>query len=115
MPDSYDRTEKSDAANAQEKVRAALERSVAEIKTPDQARDTLNSLEKTAGDLREDDIACARDEAGEIPATAQAAEVIASAAAQSAQAEPGVKSIVDESVTQALGGVAESDQASLDT
>jgi hypothetical protein len=49
MPDSYDRTEKSDAANAQEKVRAALERSVAEIKTPDQARDTLNSLEKTAG------------------------------------------------------------------
>jgi undecaprenyl-diphosphatase len=115
MPDSSDRTEKSDAANAQEKVRAALERSVAEIKTPDQARDTLNSLEKTAGDLREDDIACARDEAGEIPATAQAAEVIASAAAQSAQAEPGVKSIVDESVTQALGGVAESDQASLDT
>ena len=64
MPDSYDRTEKSDAANAQEKVRAALERSVAEIKTPDQARDTLNSLEKTAGDLREDDVACARDEAG---------------------------------------------------
>ena len=66
--------------------------------------DTLNSLEKTAGDLREDDVACARDEAGEIPEAAQAAEVIASAAAQSAQAEPGAKSIVDESVTQALGG-----------
>ena len=115
MPDSYDRTEKSDAVNAQEKVRAALERSVAEIKTPDQAKDTLNSLEKTAGDLREDDIACARDEAREIPEAAQAAEVIASAAAQSAQAAPGVKSIVDESVTQALGGVAESDGASLDT
>jgi membrane-associated phospholipid phosphatase len=115
MPDSYDRTEKSDAANAQEKMRAALERSVAEIKTPDQAKDTLNSLEKTAGDLREDDIACARDKAGEIPVAAQAAEVIASAAAQSAHAAPGVKSIVDESVTHALGGVAESDGASPDT
>jgi membrane-associated phospholipid phosphatase len=115
MPDSCDPTEKSDAANAQEKMRAALERSVAEIKTPDQARDTLNSLEKTAGDLREDDIASARDEAGEIPVAAEAAEVIASAAAQSAHAAPGVKSIVDESVTQALGGVAESDGASSDT
>ena len=115
MPDSYDRTEKSDSANAKEKMRAALERSVAEIKTPDQAKDTLNSLEKTAGDLREDDIACTRDEAGEIPVTAQAAKVIASAAAQSAHAAPGVKSIVDESVTQALGGVAESDGASSDT
>jgi membrane-associated phospholipid phosphatase len=115
MPDSYDRTEKSDAADAQEKMRAALERSVAEIKTPDQARDTLNSLEKTAGDLREDDIACARDQPGEIPVAAQAAEVIASAAAQSAHAAPGVKSIVDESVTQALGGVSESEGASLDT
>src|ERR1700761_9234939 len=98
MPDSYDRTEKSDAANAQEKMRAALERSVAEIKTPDQAKDTLNSLEKTAGNLREDDIACASDEVGEIPVAAQAAEVIASAAAQSAHAAPDVKSIVDESV-----------------
>jgi undecaprenyl-diphosphatase len=115
MPDSCDPTGKSNAASAQEKMRAALERSVAEIKTPDQARDTLNSLEKTAGDLREDDIACARDQPGEIPVAAQAAEVIASAAAQSAHAAPGVKSIVDESVTQALGGVSESEGASLDT
>jgi phage-related protein len=51
MPDSDDRTEKSDNVNAQEKMRAALVRSVAEIKTPAQARDTLDSLEKTAGDL----------------------------------------------------------------
>jgi undecaprenyl-diphosphatase len=115
MPDSCDPTGKSNAASAQEKMRAALERSVAEIKTPDQAKDALNSLEKTAGDLREDDIACARDQPGEIPVAAQAAEVIASAAAQSAHAAPGVKTIVDESVTQALGGVSESEGASLDT
>ena len=56
MPDSHDRSETSDNANAQEKMRAALERSVAEIKTPAQARRTLDSLEKTAGDLREDDV-----------------------------------------------------------
>jgi undecaprenyl-diphosphatase len=119
MPDSHDRSEKSDNANAQEKMRAALERSVAEIKTPAQARRTLDSLEKTAGDLREDDVAGAREEAGEvpgeIPVAAPAADVIASAAAQSAHAAPGEKSIVDESVTQTFGGGAESDGVASDT
>jgi hypothetical protein len=57
MPDSHDRTEKSDNTNAQERARAALERGVAEIKTPAQARRALSSLEKTAGDLREKDVA----------------------------------------------------------
>ena len=61
MPDSHDRSEKSDNTNAQEKMRVALERSVAEIKTPAQARHTLDSLEKSAGDLREDDVAGARE------------------------------------------------------
>jgi undecaprenyl-diphosphatase len=119
MPDSHDRSEKSDNANAQEKMRAALEHSVAEIKTPAQARRTLDSLEKTAGDLREDDVAGAREEAGEvpgeIPVAAPAADVIASAAAQSANAAPDEKSIVDESVTQAFGGGAESDGVASDT
>ena len=119
MPDSHDRSEKSDNANAQEKMRAALEHSVAEIKTPAQARRTLDSLEKTAGDLREDDVAGAREEAGEvpgeIPVAAPAADVIASAAALSAHAAPGEKSIVDESVTQTFGGGAESDGVASDT
>jgi membrane-associated phospholipid phosphatase len=115
MPDPHDRSENSDNAIAQEKMRGALERSVAEIKTPAQARHTLDSLEKTAGDLREDDVATAREEAGEVPVAAPAAEVIASAAAQSAHAAPDEKSIVDESVTQALGGGAESDGVASDT
>jgi membrane-associated phospholipid phosphatase len=115
MPDSHDPTENSENADAQEKMRAALERSIAEIKTPAQARRTLDSLEKTAGDLREDDVAGAREEAGEVPVAAPAADVIASAAIQSAQAAPGEKSIVDESVTQAFGGGAESDQVASDT
>jgi membrane-associated phospholipid phosphatase len=115
MPDSHDRSEKSDNANAQEKMRAALERSVAEIKTPAQARRTLDSLAKTAGDLREEDVAGAREETGEVPVAAPAADVIASAAAQSANAAPDEKSIVDESVTQAFGGGAESDGVASDT
>ena len=115
MPDSHDRSEKSDNPNAQEKMRAALERSVAEIKTPAQARRTLDSLEKTAGDLREEDVAGAREETGEVPVAAPAADVIASAAAQSANAAPDEKSIVDESVTQAFGGGAESDGVASDT
>ena len=115
MPDSHDRSEKSDNANAQEKMRVALERSVAEIKTPAQARRTLDSLEKTAGDLREEDVAGAREETGEVPVAAPAADVIASAAAQSANAAPDEKSIVDESVTQAFGGGAESDGVASDT
>jgi membrane-associated phospholipid phosphatase len=113
MPDSHDR-EESDNADAQEKIRAALERSVAKIKTPAQARRTLDSLEKTAGDLREDDVAAVREEAGEVSMAAPAADVIASAAAQSAQAAPEEKSVVDEPVTQALGG-GESEGVALDT
>jgi undecaprenyl-diphosphatase len=115
MPDSHDRSEKPNNANDQDEMRAALERSVAKIKTPGQARRTLDSLENTAGDLREDDVAEAREEIGEVPVAAPAAEVIASAAAQSAQAEPGEKSIIDESVSQAFGGGAESDPVAPDT
>src|SRR6202163_789163 len=115
MPDAHDPTANAENADAQEKMRAALERSVAEIKTPAQARRTLDSLETTAGDLREDDVAGAREEAGEVPVAAQAADVIASAAAQSAHAAPGEKSIVDESVTQTFGGGAESDGVASDT
>jgi membrane-associated phospholipid phosphatase len=115
MPDSHDPTENSESADAQEKMRAAFERSVAEIKTPAQARRTLDSLEQTAGDLREEDVAGAREPAGEVPAAAPAADVIASAAAQSAHAEPGENSIVDESVTQAFGGGAEYDRVASDT
>src|ERR1700683_639624 len=115
MPDSHDSNEKPDGANAQEKMRAALECSVAEIKTPAEASRTLDSLEKTAGSLREDDVSGAREEAGEIPAAAQAADVIASVAAQSAHAAPGEKSIIDESVTQTFGGGAESHGVASDT
>ena len=113
MPDSHDRTEN---ANAQERAREALERGVAEVKTPEQARHALDSLEKIAGDLREEDVAragpdaapeqqaAAIEEAEDVAAAAKPASVIATAAVQSASAAPGGKSIVDESVTQALGG-----------
>ena len=119
MPDSHDRTEKSDNANAQERAREALERGVAEIKTPEQARHALDSLEKIAGDLREEDVAragsdaapeqqaAAIEEAEDVPAAAKPASVIATAAVQSANAAPGGKSIVDESSPRrwAEGGI----------
>src|ERR1700674_3572770 len=103
MPDSHDRTDKSDNDNAQERAREALDRGVAEIKTPEQAKHALDSLEKIAGDLREEDVACvvpdaspeqqaaAIEEAGNVPATAKAASVIATAAVQSANAAPDEK------------------------
>jgi undecaprenyl-diphosphatase len=127
MPDSPDRTEKSDDANAQERAREALERGVAEIKTPEQARPALDSLEKIAGDLREEDVAragsdaapeqqaAAIEEAEDVAAAAKPASVIATAAVQSASAAPDGKPIVDESVTQALGAVEESDAPPTDT
>ena len=127
MPDSHDRTEKSDDANAQERAREALERGVAEIKTPDKARDALDSLEKIAGDLREEDVAragsdaapelqaAAIEQAEDVPAAAKPASVIATAAVQSASAAPGGKPIVDESVTQTLGGGEESEAPPPDT
>jgi membrane-associated phospholipid phosphatase len=121
MPDSHDRTEKSDNANAQERAREALERGVAEIKTPEQARHALESLEKIAGDLREEDVAhavsdaapeqqaAAIEEAEDVSAAAKPASVIAAAAVQSANAAPDGKRMVDESVTQALGRGEESE------
>jgi undecaprenyl-diphosphatase len=127
MPDSHDRTEKSDDANAQERARKALERGVAEIKTPEQARHALDSLEKIAGDLREEDVARAGSDAApelqataiekakDVPVAAKPASVIATAAFQSANAGPGEKPIIDESVTQALGGAGESDVPPPDT
>ena len=127
MPDSHDHTEKSDDANAQERAREALERGVAEIETSEQARHALDSLEKIAGDLREEDVACAGSDAApeqqaaaieqaeDVPAAAKAASVIATAAVQSANAGPGGKPIIDESVTQALGGGGESDVPPADT
>jgi membrane-associated phospholipid phosphatase len=127
MPDSHDRTEKSDDANAQERAREALERGVAEIKTPDQARHALDSLEKIAGDLREEDVAragsaaapeqqaAAIEEAEDVAAAAKPASVIATAAVQSASAGPGGKSTIDEAVTQAMGGGEESDVPPTDT
>jgi undecaprenyl-diphosphatase len=124
MPDSHDRTEKPDEANAQERAREALERAIAEIRTPEQARHALDSLEKIAGDLREDDVAragpdaapeqqaAAMEEAENVAAAAKPASVIATAAVQSASAAPGGKAIVDESVTRALGGGEESEAPS---
>jgi hypothetical protein len=82
MPDSHDRTEKSDDANAQERAREALERGVAEIKTPEQARHALDSLEKIAGDLREEDVARAGPDASpeQQAAAIEEAEKVAAAA-----------------------------------
>jgi hypothetical protein len=100
MPDSHDRTEKSDDANAQERALEALERGVAEIKTPDQASPALDFLEKIAGDLREEDVARAGSDAApelqaaaikqaeDLPVAAKPAIVIATAAVQSANAGP---------------------------
>jgi undecaprenyl-diphosphatase len=127
MPDSHDRPEESDDANAQKRAREALERGVAEIKTPDQARHALDSLEKIAGDLREEDVACAGsdatpelqaaavEQAENVPAAAKPASVIATAAVQSANAGPEGKPIIDESVTQVLGGGGEADLPPADT
>jgi hypothetical protein len=67
--------------------------------------------------LREEDVAragseqraAAIEEAEDVPAAAKPASVIATAAAQSANAGPGGNRFVDESVTQALGGGGESE------
>jgi hypothetical protein len=84
--------------------------------TPDQARHALDSLEKIAGNLREEDVgragsdaapeqqAAAIEAAEDVPAAAKPASVIATAAVQSAAAGLGGKPIIDESVTLALGG-----------
>lgn len=107
---------------AQKSAAAALQDGVAEIKTPGEAKRTLDVLEKSAGNLTEEAVARAENDAspegqaaaiekaaGKIPATSQPASVIATAAVQSANAPPDEKHIVDVAVTQAMGGADEKD------
>src|SRR6202012_4827140 len=59
--------------------------------------------------------AAAIEQAEDVPEAAKPASVIATAAVQAARAAPGGKPIVDESVTQALGGGEESEAPPPDT
>src|SRR3984957_15514879 len=127
MPDSHDRTEKFDDANAQEKAREALERGVAEIKTPDKARDALDSLEKISGDLREEDVArggleaapelqaAAIEQAEDVPEAAKPPSVIATAAVRSARAAPDGNRVGEGPVPQTRGGGEEPEAPPPDT
>ena len=103
-------------SDAEERARKALERGVAEIETPVEAVRALDSLEKSAGNLREDEVAravpdasprqqaAAIEAASDVPGAAKPARVIEAAAVQSANAAPEEKPIVDEAVSHALGG-----------
>ena len=109
----------SSDADAQERVADALEDSVAKIKTPDQAAHTLDALERSAGDLREEDAArespsasseqqaAAVEAAATTSAESEPASVIEAAAVQSANAAPDEKPIVDTAVAKAMGGEVE--------
>lgn len=117
---------RSENSDAQERARAALECGLAEIKTPAQAARVLDSLEKTARDVREEVVAraepdasiqqqaAAMEKAANVPSAAKPASVIATAAVQSANASSEDKPVVDEAVTQALGGGEEADAPSKD-
>lgn len=121
MPDSEDHNANPENADAQKRAAAALERGVAEIKTPAQAARTLDVLENAAGELREEVVAravpdsspaqqaAAIEGAGAVPADTRPATVIATAAVQSANAAPEDKPMVDEAVAQALGGTNDAD------
>lgn len=103
-------------SDARVRVAEALEAGVAEIKTSGQASRALDSLERSAGALREEDAAHAVPAASpEQQATAvegaadtrtesRPASVIEAAAIQSANAVPEEKVIVDEAVALAMGG-----------
>jgi undecaprenyl-diphosphatase len=119
MPERPDQTEEAEVTAAQQRAATAVERGVAEVTTPAEAARALDSLEKTAGDRREEEVAqdqpeaspqqqaAAIEEAAKVPADAKPASVIATAAVQSANALLEKRLVVDEAVTQALGGVAE--------
>jgi hypothetical protein len=118
---------KADDANAHERGRKALERGVAEIRTPEQARQRwiplrgsqeicAKKMSRVQGRTpRRRQQAAAIEEAEKVAAAAKPASVIATAAVQSASAARGGKPIVDESVTQTLGGGEESEAPPSDT
>ncbi len=105
---------------AEDRARKALERGVAEIETPGEAAHALDSLENSAGNLREEKVAravpdasprqqaAAIEAASAVPGASKPARVIEAASVQSANASSEDKHIVDEAVSQALGGEKES-------
>ena len=107
---------RAENAAAEDRAREALERAVAEIQTPDEAARALDSLEKSAGNLREEEVARALPDASPrqqaaaieaaraVPDRSKPARVIEAAAVQSVNASAEEKQIVDEAVSQALGG-----------
>lgn len=121
MPERPDHSEEAEETAAQQRAATALERGVAEVTTPAEAAQALDSLEKTAGDLREEEVAqgqpeaspqqqaAAIEQAAKVPTGAKPASVIAAAAAQSANAAQEEKAVVDEAVAQVLGGGGEAD------
>ncbi len=117
MPESPESSREAEAAAAQKRAAAALERGIAKIETLAEASQALDALEATAGQLRADDVSgvpaegsSARPSAAiEQAAEGAPADVIATAAVESANAAPKDKSIVDEAVTQALGGTQAAD------
>ena len=82
----------SDSSEAEERARDALERGIAEIETPGEAARTLDALEKSAGNLREEEVARAEPDASprqqaaaieaasDVPGAAKPARVIEEAA-----------------------------------
>lgn len=116
MSESKDRS----SSDAQKRIADALEGGVAEIKTPGQATRALHALEKSAGDLREEDAAhgatttspdqqaAAIEASAEVRAESKPANVIEAVAVQSANAALDEKPVVDGAVAEAMGGDGES-------
>jgi undecaprenyl-diphosphatase len=112
-----------DEGAAQQRAAAALERAVGEIKTSAEASRALNSLEKSAGKVRAEEVAeslpdvssaqqmAAIEQAAEVRAEGKPASVIITAAVQAANAAPGEKTVLDKAVTQALGAAEPADVA----
>jgi membrane-associated phospholipid phosphatase len=94
----------------------ALEEGFAEVKTPSQAADVLDRIEKAAGDMEEQDLATDRDSAdpikqaaalneaaGTAPRKERAAAVLTEAAAQIAASPLESRTTLDEAVGYASG------------
>jgi undecaprenyl-diphosphatase len=114
MAESPEASDQPERTPEEERAAEALERGIAEVDTPADASQVLDSLEQSTAGLSEEEVArthpgaspeeqaAALEKAARVAPSARPAKVITTAAVQSASAAPDTESVVDAATVQAV-------------
>ncbi|MDQ3622735.1 MAG: phosphatase PAP2 family protein [Verrucomicrobiota bacterium] len=124
MPDPANPAELQDPPPPEKRAEDALGQGIAALKTPAQAAEVLDTLEKAAGTRTEEEVAAATSSvppeqqaaaieraAAEAPSAGKPAAVLAETAAQLAAGAPEDRAALEEAIAAAMGAAGKADLA----